>query len=100
MSRKTSSSAPASEYAAAELDRIADVAQPYEVDALDDAAARDVEAGDQTRERHRLQEARARSAALLGMELDAGERAASRDGDDPSDIAVAHGVSAAYECAK
>ena len=36
----------------AELDGIADVAQLAELDALDDAAARDVEARDQTRERH------------------------------------------------
>ncbi len=36
----------------AELDGIADVAQPAEADALDDAPARDVEAGDQPRERH------------------------------------------------
>ena len=35
-----------------ELDGIADVPQPGEVDALDDAPGRDVEAGDQTRERH------------------------------------------------
>ena len=35
----------------AELDRIADVAQPLEAHALDDAAARDVEARDQARER-------------------------------------------------
>ena len=39
--------------AAAELDRIADVTQAAEVHALDDAAARDVEAGDQARERDR-----------------------------------------------
>ncbi len=35
----------------AELDRVADVAQALKADALDDAAARDVEARDQTRER-------------------------------------------------
>jgi hypothetical protein len=34
----------------AELDRIADVAQRAEADALDDAAGRDIEARDQTRE--------------------------------------------------
>src|SRR5581483_9270075 len=37
----------------AELDRIADVAQLLETDALDDAAGGDVEAGDQARERDR-----------------------------------------------
>ena len=37
----------------AELDRIADVAQPLEAHALDDAPAGHVEARDQTRERHK-----------------------------------------------
>ena len=99
-SRKTSSSAPASEYARGELDRVADVAQPLELDALDDAAAGHVEARDQARERHRSEEARARRAALLGVELDAEERAALGRATTPSDVAVAAGVSAAYECAK
>ena len=46
MSRKTSSSAPELRVARRQLDRVAHVAQPLEADALDDAAARDVEAGD------------------------------------------------------
>ena len=50
----------------AELDRVADVAQPLEADALDDAAARDVEAGDQARERHRVEEARDRRPLFSG----------------------------------
>ena len=50
---------------AAELDRVADVAQPVEVDALDDAAARDVEARDQTRERHSDSRKRAPAAPLF-----------------------------------
>jgi hypothetical protein len=37
----------------AELDRIADIAQLLELDALDDAARRDVEARDQARESDR-----------------------------------------------
>ena len=37
----------------AELDRVADVAQPLELHALDDAPGRDVEARDQARERNR-----------------------------------------------
>ena len=75
----------------AELDRVADVAQLLELDALDDAAGGDVEARDQARERnrsltsaqHAVEVARARGAALLGMELDAEERARARLGDDP-----------------
>ena len=48
----------------AELDRVADVAQALELDALDDAAARDVEARDQARERHRSRK-RAPAAPLF-----------------------------------
>ena len=58
-----------------ELDRIADLAQTLEADALDDAAAGDVEAGDQARERHRSEVAGAGAAALLGVELHADEAA-------------------------
>ena len=43
----------------AELDRVADVAKPSEVHAFDDAAAGDVETGDQARERHRASSSRA-----------------------------------------
>ena len=85
MSRKTSSSAPSSEYRRGQLDRVADVAQLLEAHALDDAAAGDVEAGDHALLDHRSdvrEQARARRAAALGMELDAGERAALDGGDD------------------
>ena len=52
-SRNTSSSAPRVGVRGAELDRVADVAQLLEAHALDDAAARDVQARDQARERDR-----------------------------------------------
>ena len=51
MSRNTSSSAPRVGVRGAELDGIADVAQPLEAHAFDDAAGGNVEARDQTRER-------------------------------------------------
>ena len=103
-SRKTSSSAPASEYAAAELDRIADVAQPLKAHALDDAAGRHVEARDQTRERHDTsssQIARAGRAALLRVKLAADERPGARPRRRcPPTTRSRMAVSAAYECAK
>ena len=86
---------------AAELDRIADVAQPDEVHALDDAAARDVEARDQTRERHRLSRKRAPAAPLFsGWNWTPVNAPRSATATMSSECAVAHGVSAAYECAK
>src|SRR5262249_6045327 len=86
---------------AAELDGIADVAEPDEVHALDDAPARDVEAGDQTRERHRLSRKRAPAAPLFsGWNCTPVNEPHSATATIPSERAVAQGVSAAYECAK
>ena len=68
---------------AAELDRVADVAEPDEVHALDDAAARDVEAGDQTRERHSDSRKRAPAAPLFsGWNCTPVNEPDSRDRDD------------------
>ena len=86
----------------AELDRVADVAQALEADALDDAAAGDVEARDQARERDRsLPRARRRGSARRRRRSSPGgtaRRGTSRDRASatmPSDHAVARGVSAA-----
>ena len=68
MSRKVSSSAPSRVVALRHLDRIAGVAQADEVDALDDAAVLDVEAGDDALGQHgrssASQRSRARGSAL------------------------------------
>jgi hypothetical protein len=90
----------------AELDRIADIAQLLEADALDDAPARDVEARDQTRERDRASSSTPDRYAAPAAPLFSGwnwqpikepERSSATS---PSDQAVAHGDTAAYECAK
>src|SRR5439155_13803888 len=86
---------------AAELDRVADVAQADEVDALDDASAGDVEARDQTRERHSDSRKRAPAAPLFsGWNCTPVNEPCCAAATIPSEVAVAHGVSAAYEWAK
>ena len=86
---------------ATQLHRIADLAEVDEVDALDDAAARDVEARDQTRERHNDSRKRAPAAPLFsGWNWTPVNDPDCATATIPSDVAVAHGVSAAYECAK
>ena len=89
----------------AELDGVPDVAELLEADALDDAPAGHVEAGDQTREGHEVSSTdamkRAPAAPLFSgwnwTPVNDPERAIATT---PSDAATAAGVSAAYECAK
>src|SRR5207244_6334657 len=82
-----------------ELDGVADVAQAEEVDALDDASARDVEARDQPRERH-CSSQRAPAAPLFsGWNCTPTNAPLRTSATTPSEREVAAGVSAAYECA-
>ena len=84
-----------------ELDRVAHVAQVLEADALDDAAAGDVEARDHALLDHAtafLEEPRAGRAAALGMELDAGDGAVLDGGDDRAVVVdLGHGLGAARQ---
>ena len=84
----------------AELDRVADVAQALEADALDDAAGRDVEAGDQARERHRSRKRAPARPLFSGWNWTPTKLPDSATATMPSEVAVAAGVSAAYEWAK
>ena len=81
-------------------DWIADVAEPLEADALDDAAVRDVEAGDQTRERHRSRKREPAAPLFSGWNWTPRKLPDSATATTPSERAVSAGVSAAYECAK
>ena len=84
----------------AELDGVADVAQALEAHALDDASAGDVEAGDQPRERHRSRKRAPARPLFSGWNCTPTKAPASATAAIPSEVAVAAGVSAAYECAK
>src|SRR5581483_1948562 len=87
---------------AAQLDGISDVPQSLELHALDDAALRDVEARDQTRERHTTSSRYAAPSAPLfsGWNWQPTKEPCRTSATMPSDHAVALGVTAAYECAK
>ena len=84
----------------AELDRVADVGEALEPHSLDDAPAGDVEARDQTRERHRSSKRAPAAPLFSGWNWTPRKLPASAIATMPSDDAVAAGVSAAYECAK
>ena len=84
----------------AELDRVADVAQPLEAHALDDAAAGDVQAGDQAGERHRSRKRAPARPLFSGWNCTPRKLPDSAAATTPSEVAVAAGVSAANECAK
>ena len=79
----------------AELDRIADVAEILEADALDDAAVRHVEARDQTRERHRSRKRAPAAPLFSGWNWTPTNASYSAMATSPSLVAVAAGVSAA-----
>ena len=66
----------------AELDRVADVAQALEANALDDAAAGDVQAGDQARERHRSRKRAPARPLFSGWNCTPRKLPDSRVGDD------------------
>ena len=83
-----------------ELHRVADLAEALEADALDHAAVRDVEAGDQARERHRSRKRAPAAPLFSGWNWTPRKLPDSATATTPSERAVAAGVSAAYECAK
>src|SRR5581483_2437809 len=83
----------------AELDRVADVAQPREAHALDDAPVGDVETRDQTRERHRSRNRAPARPLFSGWNWTPTKAPCSAIAVTPSAVAVAAGVSAAYEWA-
>ena len=78
----------------AELDRVTDVAQPLEADAFDDAPARDVEAGDQARERHRSRDRAPAAPLFSGWNWTPTKASVRASATSPSELAVAAGVSA------
>src|SRR6266516_6414905 len=82
-----------------ELDGIADVAQADEVDALDDAPPGDVQAGDQTRERHRSSQRAPAAPLFSGWNWTPVKEPQRTSATSPSEPATAAGVTAAYECA-
>ena len=79
----------------AELDGVAHVAQALEAHALDDAAAGDVEAGDQARERHRSRKRAPARPLFSGWNCTPTNAPVSATATIPSEVAVAAGVSAA-----
>ena len=83
-----------------ELDGIAHVAETDKVHALDDPPAGDVEARDQTRERHRFSHAAPAEPLFSGWNWTPVKPPHSTSATIPSDVATAAGVTAAYECAK
>ena len=84
----------------AQLDRVADVAETLETDSLDDAPACDVEAGDQARKRHRSRKRAPARPLFSGWNWTPTKLPHSATATTPSELAVAAGVSAPYECAK
>jgi hypothetical protein len=84
----------------AELDRIADLPQALEADALDDPPTGDVEARDQAGKRHRSRKRAPARPLFSGWNWIPRKLPDSATATRPSDVAVAAGVSAAYECAK
>ena len=83
-----------------EVDRITDVAEPLEAHALDDPPVGDVEARDQTRERHPARKRPPAAPLFSGWNWTPRKLPASAMATTPSELAVAAGVSAAYEWAK
>src|SRR3954447_13674901 len=84
----------------AELHWMADIAKPLEPNSLDDAAVRDVEARDQTRERHCSSRKRAPAGPLFsGWNCTPRNAPCATTATSPSLVATAAGVSAAEECA-
>ena len=79
----------------AELDRVADVAEILEADALHDAAVRHVEARDQTRERHRSSQRAPAAPLFSGWNCTPTNDSYSAIATTPSLVAVAAVVSAA-----
>ena len=84
----------------AELDRVARVAEALEADALHDAAVGDVEARDQAGERHRSSQRAPAAPLFSGWNWTPTKRPLRASATQPSDQAVAAGVSAANEWAK
>src|ERR671916_3005250 len=76
----------------AELDRVADVAQSLETDAFDDAASRDIQAGDQARERHLLRKRAPAAPLFSGWNWTPTKEPALASATMPSEWAVAAGV--------
>src|SRR3954447_16265206 len=80
----------------AELDGITDVAKPLEPNSLDDTTVRDVEARNQTRERHCSSRKRAPAGPLFsGWNCTPRNAPCSTTATSPSLVATAAGVSAA-----
>src|SRR5581483_3464770 len=84
---------------AAELDRVADVPQAAEAHALHHPPGGDVEARDQTRERHRSRKRAPAAPLFSGWNCTPRKEPCSTIAATPSLVAVAAAVSAAYECA-
>src|SRR5205823_2154951 len=80
---------------APERDRIADVAQPLELDALDDAAGGHVEARDQARERHRSRKRAPAAPLFSGWNCTPVNEPCSTIAATPSLVATVAGLSAA-----